>query len=141
MQACHNLSLSTFTGNCRNAIYLWRMWMGAGRDTKVREDITWFQELKFSCIYNHSKFKGTWGHKYTGKPNNIINMEILKYQLFQILNISNLSCKMYQPVKKHHNRKLAVAELPMLMAVSCLSPVRIQTLMSAFIRVSMVSGT
>ena len=31
--------------------------------------------------------------------------------------------------------------LPILMAVSCLSPVRIQILMSAFIRVSMVSGT
>ena len=30
---------------------------------------------------------------------------------------------------------------PILMAVSCLSPVRIQILMSAFIRVSMVSGT
>lgn len=31
--------------------------------------------------------------------------------------------------------------LPILIAVSCLSPVRIQILMSAFIRVSMVSGT
>lgn len=31
--------------------------------------------------------------------------------------------------------------LPMLIAVSCLSPVRIQILMSAFISVSMVSGT
>lgn len=30
---------------------------------------------------------------------------------------------------------------PMLMAVSCLSPVRTQILMSAFIRVAMVSGT
>lgn len=30
---------------------------------------------------------------------------------------------------------------PILMAVSCLSPVRIQILMSAFIRVSIVSGT
>lgn len=30
---------------------------------------------------------------------------------------------------------------PMLMAVSCLSPVRIQILMSAFMRVSIVSGT
>lgn len=32
-------------------------------------------------------------------------------------------------------------DLPILIAVSCLSPVRIQILMSAFIRVSMVSGT
>lgn len=49
--------------------------------------------------------------------------------------------KTHWPVRRYQDLKLEWGELPILMAVSCLSPVRIHILMSAFMRVSIVSGT